>query len=499
MELRLKKICLAISLPLFAFLSLYWLKQRKKNEINDKIELSSSIQNEESIDELDKSNESTVEQQSINNTIDEDKLIKTTVNLIETANNLISNDLSIKDDLKIELSASNLSAANLTSEINLNNNNNDFKLNDQSNNDSRNDAANEISNESNDSTNEIANKSNNLDITNDHLQSSLNNLSNNDKSLIESVKEIFENEKNEENEEQTNQINSTENSSKLNEDDSMQFTENADSLTFNTACDSSINATINSSIKDLTLNSSNYSTRTLRSFIDNKEEEFNYTNDLRLNDAKLDASYEIDELIKSSENAANEVVNREADKVKEDYLNESKILQQQNNTILSNASLDNLSVMNSTAAEVRVVEKKDDDDVNFKNSDLLNNDNLLNAKETSEIDDIVETDEKYLNVTEVEFKNDGKLEAINQVVEELKAKISDEHDKLANDKTDEVINLEEAVNVTKSLEVEPTTTKNNYSIKSECKGDANSIKENNDCFNKSSVSINNNCLNQLIN
>lgn len=186
--------------------------------------------------------------------------------------------------------------------------------------------------------------------------------------------------------------------------------------TFNTANDSSLNATVNTtigSLDDTTLDSANCSTKTLRS-LPNDSYDANCSKEETVNGVKSNESASDD--VEASGVETNNVSEEE---VKEDYKSEDKV------------NLDSSST-NSTS-------KVDLDEVNFKhlneqNSSPLNSTINANSSSTT-TDDIAENDEKFLNVTEHEFKNDSKIEIINAVVEEIKNKVSEESEANAEKET----------------------------------------------------------------
>lgn len=174
---------------------------------------------------------------------------------------------------------------------------------------------------------------------------------------------------------------------------------------------SSANATVNSSIrslKDSTLGSINCSAKTLHSPDDSKRDA----------DQPDDSKPKIELLSSETSNAADTSVHKE-EEVKGDYLNATAVNR-------SNRSL------NSTANNSAV----DDIDSASLQSEAKPSDSRSEVEETVE--------EKHLNVTEAEFKND----TVSQVVQELQAEVVFEADQDASQnetiKKDEESGIEEA-------------------------------------------------------
>lgn len=452
--MSLKQICFAISLPVVAaFLSIYWFKQRKK--INDDEDESSNLTMIKQLDcRLNKSTDerSTIDQQindtsndafivketlekeklddvsnneSINRSIeksfnktldrslnkmmnnsndksvcrllDEDNFKKTDQSIVKESNEkdqnvFLINNLSTNDDLNHNLSTKskddNRSSTEIesTNVINLNNNDNDFKSKLEQNTDVHLD---NLTNKSiqQQSTNEQFN----IDDVNENTKIDDLNTSKIDDQILVIGEEAFE----------INPIPTTSTISSSLNNESLCFTDQfATSLTFeskddnnttfNTANDSSLNATINTSsidsidsLKNVTLSLENCSTKTLCSSLEKS--------------------------LKKDENKSNE-------EVKEDYLDKQITNAHQNSSTNSNQTkVDDL-----------------DNDVNFEYSKeqnlstaFLNSTvNVNNSIKNDKIND--ENDEKFLNVTVDEFKNDSKTQIIEDVIEELRNKVSEQ-------------------------------------------------------------------------
>jgi len=407
----LKQICIAFSLPVLAFLSLYWIRQRKKiatnDESNESIEVKSCslnkstvepsngkiIENECSSDQclneklspIDQSvnNESLINltKRSLNNSIKDsinDSTNDSSNDSINDSTNDSTTDLvnSIIDSSPIKSSDLSLTnVINLTNNhlsgdsINLNNNDDTFKS-----------KSNEhVDNSLSTSIDQQSIKESNQSIEDKSIQQLNLQESNEDKSIKQQNESIVElnsnaNKKLESRNqslvegEEAFEINQKSVDGSTMDGDSLHYTdftnESKDNTTFNTANDSSLNATINTTIgsmPDTTLDSANCSTKTLRSLP---------------NDSSCGVVKE-----ETQEDAT--IAQLKIEEVKEDYLNEEN------------------KVMNSTTNANSMEVKHDDISV-------------------------VENDEKFLNVTEHEFKNDSKIEAVNEVIEELKNKVSEE-------------------------------------------------------------------------
>lgn len=482
MEFKLKQLCFAVSLPFFAFLSIYWLKQRKKSIVDlDKNEDSNyqqQISNEQStevkskieLNNVDKRNNVSNEQRSDEKSTVEDQQNQ----LID----VVKDEITVKLEKLDQDQPNNLSTdfkSNLNESINLNdqstklnNNDNYFKLNQNGNESFADKSIIHLTNNSTSNSVNVSNTSSESIVSTDKLVNVLNrssesivsneksiDLINNDKNIesVNEAKEVFE---------AIDQINLTENSSMTNNNESTQFTGNTTNLTFDTAhdssidatsdsliaacdlsvnaCDSSVNATINSSIKSISfLNSADCSTKTLCSISDDNK---NVNNDEKDEKDKLNLSKQMVDEIKSNEdNSENVLDNVEInlngeEEVKEDYLNESKITTLQNSTAI-NYNLN--STMNKSITTDAVKVNSNIEDVNFKDDE---HESTISSKTNniSRIDDIVE-EEKFLNLTEAEFKNDSKL-AVNQVIGDIKANISEENGLEKNELKCENINGE---------------------------------------------------------
>ena len=427
MEFKLKRLCMAIGLPLLGILSLYWLKQRKKiggsgcsdsaanlekipeqtGQKSDGPVTSTDNQANVKVDQLNQ-NESTVESQSIQCCAASAVCCKANRESIDQ-DNAISTDNRTADQPAKPASTSN-------SPVKLNNNDNDFKSIDPANDlqtasqPLHSTISSPDKHDSADQPKKPADSSTNQPIT-DVQPTILDKSANEKDELHASSKSLAEGEEMFETDNKTsNQINSESNEARHRRHSSDNSTANASTvnesakgdtttMTFDTARDfsindssiraddllagdsddssinyvSSANATANSSIrslKDSTIGSFNCSTKTLRSLNDSKQDAD------QLGKPKIELPCEASV---STSNAVESSVQKD-EKVKEDYLNATAV----------NAS-------NSSMANAEAIES-----VNFKSNEKPNN-------STSEVDD----EEKHLNVTEAEFKND----TVKQVVE----------------------------------------------------------------------------------
>lgn len=213
-----------------------------------------------------------------------------------------------------------------------------------------------------------------------------------------------------------------------------QLTDNMTNLTFNT-CETSFDST--NATNNTTLDCSNCSNQTLCSQSKSRKE--------NLSKQTLDN-------LKSNESILDNVAISEREEVKEDL-----------KSTTSNSTLNSSNFSNSNF----IAKDSKDDDVNLGKQTIC-------ELEQSNINDIVSSndEEKYLNVTEVEFKNDSKLEIVNEVVEDLKNKVSDlALDNSIIDKKDESIN------------------KVDNSVQIEKEGDKSTGDKSTDDFNKKEVKI----------
>jgi len=390
-----KQICLAITLPVIGLLSFYWIRQRKKitdttQECSPKVkrsaeadrstvELQNVITLIESIEKLlidDESNSlndslsnRTITSESTSSTANEDleSTIKSTDESIRSVDALSNTRSTILTNGTIN----NLTEIEST-EIYMNNNDNDFRSKLESMNEqtvemrsiekTNNSTLNSLDNLNRkfdlltlDSTTESNVLDAGLKVNGDFSSTSTN------QSLVEG-EELFE------------FMGINKNRSISNSENS-QLLDSKDSITFNTANNASFEATIDSSINSIdgsTLNSANFSMRTLRSIPN--------------------------ESLTNKENESIRQVNVEEEKeVKSDY---------DANTSMNSTA--NKVVNNSLAAN----------DVNRTDA---------NSSATADNDDIVENDsEKFLNLTEESFKNDSKIEVVKDLIEELTSKVSEE-------------------------------------------------------------------------